>query len=384
MRTIFTAALQESQERNSPNMKITRVENIVLKREPVNAVSDSLHTYDVGGHLLTRIYTDDGIVGNGITYFGRIASGMETVKLIIDRELAPLLIGREPCWIRQFRSEMFVATEYYGTVGVANFAIASIDNALWDIMGKAAGLPVGKLLGARREAIPAYAMVGWYYKGGEAEFVKQCADAVEEGFTALKIKIGRDSLSADIIRIKAIKREFGEDFRVMVDANCAFDEAEALKRGSVYEELGVYWFEEPLQPYLRDAHTRLANALKLPIAIGENYYTRHQFYDIIKAGCADIVQPDNRRAGGVTEWMDIAAISEAAGLKLASHGGGPGNINVLCAIENAIYIESGSLKNDDDMLQYQMKMKDGCLLMPDVPGMGTDVKEEYIKRYRVG
>lgn len=365
-------------------MKITKVETIILQKPVENPVSDSLHTYNVGGHLLTKIYTDEGIVGSALTYFGRIPSGMKTVKLIIDSELSNVIVGQDPHMVRKLRNEMFVATEYYGTVGVANFAIAAIDNALWDIIGKAAGVPTAMVLGARRKKIPAYAMVGWYYEGGMREFIRQCEMAADEGFGAVKIKVGRESLAKDIERIKAIHDALGEEFRVMVDANCIFDEAEALRRGYAYEELGVYWFEEPLQPYLRVAHTRLKDKLRIPIAVGENYYTRHQFYDVIREDCVSIVQPDNRRAGGVTEWMDIGAISEVAGLKLASHGDGPGNVNVLCAIENAIYIESGSLKTANEMFQTQMKMKDGCILLPDAPGMGNDVAEDYIKKYRVG
>ena len=364
-------------------MKITDIETIVTKNEVKNPVSDSLHTYDVGGNVITKIYTDEGITGYASTFFGRIHSGMETIKLIIDREIKPLLIGKEPFYVRKIRNEMFVATEYYGTVGIANFAISAVDIALWDIVGKYAKLPVAKLLGARRDAIDAYAMVGWYYGGGVNEFIQQCIDAASEGFTAVKLKVGRDSLKDDIERIKAIRAELGSDFRVMVDANCAFDEAEALRRGKAYEELDVFWFEEPLQPYMRDSHIRLAEKLTIPIAIGENYYTRHQFYDIIKAGCVDIVQPDNRRAGGVTEWLDIAAISEAAGLKLASHGGGPANVNLLCAIENAIYLESGSLKHENKMLTTSLKMKNGAILMPDAPGMGTEIQEDFIKFYRI-
>ena len=132
--------------------------------------------------------------------------------------------------VRKIRNDMYVATEYYGTVGVANIAIAAIDNALWDIMGKAAGLPAAMVLGARREAIPAYAMVGWYYGGGMKEFIKQCEDAAAEGFGAVKLKVGRDSLAEDQERIRAIHKALGEEFRVMVDTNCFFDEAEALRR----------------------------------------------------------------------------------------------------------------------------------------------------------
>ena len=172
------------------------------------------------------------------------------------------------------------------------------------------------------------------------EFVRQCTDAADEGFRAVKLKVGKDTLEEDVKRIRAIRSELGDEFRIMVDANCAFDEAEALRRGRAYEKLGVFWFEEPIQPYMRDSHARLARELDIAIAIGENYFTRHQFYDVLKAGCADIIQPDNRRAGGVTEWMDIGAICDVMGIPLASHGGGPGNVNVLCAIESAIYTAS--------------------------------------------
>jgi L-alanine-DL-glutamate epimerase-like enolase superfamily enzyme len=364
-------------------MKITGVKTIVLKREVKNPVSDSLHTYDVGGHLITMVDTDEGITGYGLTHFGRIESGMETVRLIVERALSPEIMGEDPHFIRKLRNSMFVATEYYGTLGVANCAIAAVDCALWDIVSKKAGLPLAKYLGARREAIPAYAMVGWYFKGGEEDFLRHCRDAVEEGFRALKIKVGKGPLKEDIERIRLMHREFGDEFRVMVDANCIFDEAEATYRGKAYEDEGVYWFEEPMQPYMRDSHVRLAQTLRMPIAIGENYFTRHQFYDIIKAGCVDIVQPDGRRAGGPTEWLDISVISEVAGIKLASHGGGPVNVNVLCALENAIYLESGSLKSENRMLKTRLTMRDGAILIPEAPGVGLDFNEDYIAKYRI-
>jgi len=363
-------------------MKITGVETKVLRYEVKNPVSDSLHTYDAGCTMLTRVFTDEGITGYATTYFGRIKSGPDTVKIIIDKEMAPVLIGEDPFFARKIRNKLWVVSEYYGTAGVAHFAISALDICIWDIIGKALGQPVCKILGGCRDRIPVYAMVGWYYKN-EKEFIKQCTEAFEEGFKAVKLKVGKDSLEDDVMRIKAIKSELGSDFRIMVDANCAFDEIEAMRRGRAYEELGVYWFEEPMQPYLRDSHVRLASALDIPIAIGENYYTRHQFYDVIKMGAVDIVQPDNRRAGGVTEWMDIASISEAAGLKLASHGGGPANVNILCAIPNAIYMESGSLKGENKMLVTQLTMVDGEILLPDVPGMGTEIREDYIKAHCV-
>ena len=121
-------------------MKITQVQTKVLQKKVQNAKADSLHTYDVGGKLLTILRTDEGIEGYGITYLGRIPSGMATVKLIVDQVCAPLLIGRDPFFNGQIRQELYVATEYYGTLGVANFALAAVDQALWDIKGKACGM----------------------------------------------------------------------------------------------------------------------------------------------------------------------------------------------------------------------------------------------------
>jgi len=329
------------------------------------------------------IHTDEGVTGYAITYFGRIKSGPDTMKVIIDKELAPLLVGQDPFYSRMIKNRLWVATEYYGTVGISTYVISAIDIALWDICGKALNKPVSHLLGVAKDRIPAYAMVGWYYEGGDNMFVQRCTDAAEEGFKAVKIKVGRDSLADDLHRIKLIKKELGDEFRVMVDANCIFDEAEAFRRGRAYEAHGVYWLEEPMQPYLRDSHRKLAEALDIPIAIGENYYTRHQFHDVIHHKAVDIVQPDGRRAGGVTEWLDIAAISEAAGLKLACHGGGPANVNLLCTMNNSIYLETGSLKSENQVLKYKMLMEDGEILLPDAPGMATEINEEYIEKYRV-
>lgn len=364
-------------------MKITRVVTTVLKKPIKTPFGGSQYTYDVGGYLLTQVHTDDGHIGHATTYFGLIASGMATVKMIIDKELAPLLVGEDPHFVRALRRKMHARVEYYGTVGVATMAISAIDICLWDLIGKAAGLPTAMVLGASRTSVPAYAMVGWYFEGGNKQLVEHCVAAAEEGFTAVKIKVGRGSLEEDVERIRAVRSALGDSYRIMVDANCAFDEMEALRRGYAFQDLGIYWYEEPMPPQFRQAHARLREKLRIPIAIGENFFTRYQFYDAIREGCADIVQPDNRRAGGVTEWMDIASISEVSGLKLASHLGGSGNVNVMCAIDNVLYLECEGIKHDNEMLMHPLVMVDGEVQMPTVPGMGNELKPEFIEQCRV-
>ena len=358
-------------------MKVTSVTITTIIHEVKNPVFDAMWTYDAGGHLITRVHTDEGITGIAHTGFGRIKKGVHILKTLIEDELAPALVGQDPFFVRQARQKLWDAAHYHSVVGLPQFGIAALDTALWDIVGKKLGLPVAKVAGAVRDRIPAYAMVGWYYDN-ESDFIKKCEEAVEEGFKALKIKVGRYSLQNDIDRINLVRGAVGDDVTIMVDANQIFDYNEAVRRGRVYEEMGVYWFEEPMPPEFVESHIRLAQKLDIPIAAGENHYTRFQFYEAIRQGAMDIVQPDNRRAGGFTEWLEIGAISDAAGLKLASHGGGPGNVNMLCVLPNALFLESSSLKSENKMLKTRMKMVDGEILLPDAPGMGHDVDDEYV------
>jgi L-alanine-DL-glutamate epimerase-like enolase superfamily enzyme len=155
----------------------------------------------------------------------------------------------------------------------------------------------------------------------------------------------------------------GKDRRVMLDANQVFDRNEALRRGRLYQQMGVYWYEEPLPPHDYEGFAVLAQELDVRIASGENLYTKYQFAELINRRGADIVQPDNRRAGGVTEWLEIAALADAAGLHVASHGGGNANMNMLCAMPNALYMETSGV---------QKRMVNGEVLAPEEPGMSTE------------
>jgi L-alanine-DL-glutamate epimerase-like enolase superfamily enzyme len=343
---------------------------------------DGMWTYDAGGMLIVRVHAEDGTVGYAASNFGRIKNGVYILKRLIEDELAPALVGHDIFYARGNRKLLWDAAHYHDVTGLAQFGIAALDIAVWDAVGKVLKLPCAKVVGACRDRIPAYAMVGWYYDE-EERFIQHCEEAVEEGFQALKIKVGRYGLDDDLARIRLVRRTVGDKIRLMVDANQALDFPEAVRRGRAYEQEGMYWFEEPMPPHMVENHSRLAAALDIPIAIGENHYTRYQYYEMIRAGMADIVQPDNRRSGGFTEWLEIGAIADAAGLKLASHGGGPANVNMLCVLPNAIFLESGSLKGENRMQKHRMRMEGGCLLMPDVPGMGTEVDEEYV-RFLVG
>lgn len=237
--------------------------------------------------------------------------------------------------------------------------------------------------GGFHQAIPAYAMVGWYYET-EEEYKRAIIAALDEGFKAVKIKVGRGPLEEDIRRIEQAKQLLGKDHVMMVDANQVFanDVPKALRRGRAYQRLGAFWYEEPLPPYEKEGYAELAAALDINIATGENLYTKYEFLDYMLRKAMDIVQPDNRRAGGVTEFMEIAALADAFGLRVASHGGGPTNVHMLCSMPNAVYLETGGVKNETTY-QEALKLVDGKILAPQTPGMGSELRAEFVEKHRL-
>jgi len=358
------------------SLKIVGLETDVLRRPPGTPIYDAIHKLGVdNGSVVLRLRTDAGITGWASSSFGMIPGGPKVVQTILEQEIRPVLIGQDPSFPRRIRADLWKALEYQGVGGVTQFAIGAVDIAVWDILGKHAGMPVYKMLGAYRDRMPVYSMCGWYYDedANLSKYRKSLTTAVEQGYRAVKIKVGRDSMADDERRIRAAFDVVGKG-RVMVDANQVFNRNDALRRGRLYQQLGCFWYEEPLPPQDMEGFTLLAQELDMRIATGENLATKYAFADLIARKGADVVQPDNRRAGGVTEWMEIAALADAHGLELASHGGGNTNLNMLLAMPNAIYMETSGAH----------KMIDGEYPAPEEPGMSSEVPEADIRRYKVG
>ena len=231
------------------------------------------------------------------------------------------------------------------------------------------------MLGAVRDRMPAYAMCGWYRENDKdhSQYKRTIEETLEMGYRAFKVKVGKFDLDDDVDRIQVGFKSAGKGIRIMVDANQAYNRAEALRRGRVYQQLGVFWYEEPVVPYDREGYAEIAAVPDMRVAGGENEYNKHSFMDLLLKKVVDVVQPDNRRAGGPTEWMEIAAISDGFGVELASHGGGSANMNVLCAIPNAIYMESGG----------KQKLVNGEVLAPEEPGMSSQPAADFIAKHKV-
>lgn len=345
-------------------MKITKVEvtfEVAPPRE--RPIRDALQVLDGGGTVHVSIEARDGlsdvVVGRSSTGFGRLRAAPAVLSHLIEEELVPEILGEDPFLIRKIRDTLWRQTDYHGSTGLSLLGVSAIDVALWDLVGHALQQPVWRLLGPVRDAMPAYAMVGWL--NFSVEELKPIAEkAVAQGFVGVKMKVGCPTLEEDVERIKAVRGVVGNEMKLMVDANQVFSLPEALRRGRVYQELGCFWFEEPLRADDHAGLAELAANLDLRVASGENDFGKRQFRDLFERRAVDVVQPDLRRAGGATECLEIAALAAAFDVAYASHGGGP-HLHLLAAMPNAIYMESGYLPEGG-------KLVNGCIPLPEGPG----------------
>jgi L-alanine-DL-glutamate epimerase-like enolase superfamily enzyme len=350
----------------APPMRVTRVDvrhsSRPASKDPIR---DALQTLTGGGSVEVEVTTDDGLVGRASTSFGRLDGAPKTLATLIETELVPKLIGRDPFFVGQIVEDLKRETEYQGTFGLTTFGISALDVALWDLVGKASKLPCYRLWGAYRDRLPAYAMVGWLNYDVDT-LRRKCTDAIEHGFTAVKMKVGEPTLEEDLKRVEAVRREVGSDVAIMTDANQSLTVAEALRRGQALSEWKVYWFEEPIAAHDLDGYVELTARLSVPVATGENLYGRDQFAQFLSRRACRFIQPDLRRAGGPTEIRAIAALASSFGVPYASHGGGPEALSLLMCAPSAVWLETGipTGPNARPIIEH------GMALAPTGPGFG--------------
>ncbi len=369
-------------------MKITDVETILLHMPGASAYSDAQHHFGNRSALAIRLHSDVNVTGHGYLGLGVAPHVADALQVLVERQLAPVLIGQDPFFPRRLRDRLWHEIEYAGVEGVNHLALTALDAAIWDLMARSLRVPGWKLLGACRERIPAYAMVGWYYDDDDAadtldHFRKAIAQAMEDEMAGVKIKVARGSLEEDVQRIEAARALVGKDGLLMVDANQVLDRVEALRRGRVYEELGCYWFEEPLRPHDKAGYGWLAAALDIPIATGENEYAKYHVQELIAAGGCDILQPDARRTGGPSEWMEIAGLAAAHHVPIASHGGDGVTTHLLMATPSAIWCETGGKPKGPGSFTDRAVIEGGYVYAPEGIGFGMELRQEIIDRFAV-
>lgn len=376
-------------------MKITNIKTTLLYKPFKTAIANASRVIPGRDIILIEIETDEGLTGVGFLTGMGVAYNSEAglVKDNIDRALKPMLIGCDPFAREHLWRKIFRATTRFGRKGATIRALSGIDIALWDLAGKAAGLPVYKMIGYDKADIPAYASGGYYGGSGEND-VEALAEEVQsytaKGYKAIKIKVGRKEVKEDIRRITQIRRLVGNDIELMVDANEAWNVNDAIRFCEGVKDLDLYWVEEPLEPDDLTNHKVLADKTCIPIASGESEFTKYGFWGLIKNGVR-IIQPDATRVGGISEWLKVAALGQCLNLPCVPHAVQELHVTCVACASNSPFTEyflpEHPMQEFISELFVQsteaMKMKNGKISPLDVPGLGLGYDPEVAKHYTV-
>jgi galactonate dehydratase len=324
--------------------------------------------------LFLKIETDEGITGIGE------CSGWPRVIETAIKDLTPLLIGEDPTHIEKLWQKMMVAIMGHGMLGtVGGGAMTGIDMALWDIKGKALGVPVWNLLGGKvRDRIPIYS---------HANTVEQALKVKSRGIKAIKC----GGVSDPVRKVDKLREAVGDEMDIAIDLHGApwMTPADACRLARKLEPYELMWLEDPIAPENVDGYRRIRDAAHIPLAAGERSATIFGERQLIEQELVDIIQPDTGRAGGITQMKKIAAMAEAHYIQFAPHSGSLGPVaeyaalHLLAAIPNALILE----RLDDDwegraqVIQPNPIQEDGSIAVPDAPGLGCDIDEEFVARF---
>tara|TARA_Y100001936_G_scaffold110891_1_gene109045 strand:+ start:1253 stop:2350 length:1098 start_codon:yes stop_codon:yes gene_type:complete len=364
-------------------LKIIDVKTKIYKWDLPQPITNGLHTYTSVSLNIIEVHTDEGIKGIGLS--AGIKDGEKIVKEIVEY-FKPKLIGLNPL-DNEMIWKLLWEPKIVGRRGITTRVISGIDLALLDFKSKLAQMPAYKLLGGYTNKVRAYIAGGYYEDGkGEKELAEEMEDNLNLGATAVKMKIGGVSVDDDIKRIQTVRNAVGSNVDIMVDANCAYNLNDAIKIADKMEKYDIFWFEEPLLPDDYNGYQILSSKSAVPIATGENEYTKYGFNQLIEKKGATIIQPDALVLGGSTEFMKIASLADINHLSIAPHGNQNVHVQLLCAIPNGLILEYYVSTTDPlwgQIYEYDLSLKNGMVSPPDVPGLGLEIKEKNLEKYRV-
>lgn len=346
---------------------------------------------DTVGGIIVQVYTDQGITG-----LGEFEAPYAEAQAVLERQVLPRIRGQNPLHIARLWEVLHQAIG-----GKPDQMLGGIDVALWDILGKACGQPIYRLLGGCEEQVMVYVALSMKQPEVIAE---ECTRFRAEGYRAIKLRVGlgqvgldkAGSMRKDVRIVERARQILGDDFIIGVDTDKTYDRAMALQMGERLHDLGVAWFEEPLQARERAAYVQemkyLKGVIQVPLSGGQGFHTRFEFRDIVSQQAVDIVQPDCARCGGITELRRIADLAGTWELACMPHVGcGCGydirvvaTAHVLASIPNAMYLCYPAYDTPlrSDLFKEPPKVVKGYLTMPQKPGLGIELDEDALAEYR--
>jgi len=387
-------------------MKITGIVSHVLGYDLAEPLGYSQQYYTRRTAHLVEVRTDEGVSGWGECFGpGNVAIAN---KDIVEKVIQPMILGDDPLDRDVVWHKVYNFLRDHGQKGMPMQALSGVDIALWDIAGKIAGLPLHKLIGGahrHRVTVYGYGMMLRPEPVGElaARFTDEAAAIRDMGFAAAKMKMGLGP-GPDVKLAEAVRRGVGDDFPFMADANHCYTTSDAFHVGRALEELGAYWFEEPVAPEDRDGYRELRKGLKVNISGGEAEYGRWGWHDLLKSRGLDIAQPEVCALGGVTEYLRVLALCHTHFTPVVNHVWGSAiavavNLHLLAAMpplpgglhpwEPMLEFDTTHNSFRDDLLteplniQRQVASSGGTAAIPSGPGLGVEPDMDFIRRHEI-
>lgn len=360
--------------------KIQKVEVHLVSMPVTGGFSDATRKVETLGYTIVRITTDQGLEGIGVTYH---EVGGEATKALIVNNIAPKLIGRDPLETEVIWQEMFHYLRGVGRKGLTFCALSAVDIALWDLKGKIFGCPLYRLWGGNRKRVPVYASGGWTSYSDE-ELVEEMKSVVAQGYRTIKFKVGVEGGEAparDVVRVRKVREAVGDEIKILLDANNCWDAATAVQFANRVRDYQITFLEEPV--FADDLYglAKFKRGTDIPLATGEHEYTRFGVRDLLMHEAADVVQCDATRAGGFTEMLKIAGMTQAWNVKFAPHAMENIHIHLVSAVPNSLYLER-LLMFEEITGQIYLNApvpQDGFMEIPDLPGLGLQLNMDFIR-----
>lgn len=367
-----------------PDLTITNVETTML-RVPLDRVYKGSHyRMTHRSTIITRITTASGIVGEA--YAGDEDAGLEEINSIIKNEITPLIIGMDGFAIERVWQTTRPATwDILRDRRLGLVATACIDVALWDAIGKAFGAPLWRIWGGYRNSVPVITIGGYYAE--DANISAEVNELVEQGFAGMKFKVGGLSPDEDLVRVREARKAGGPDFALAVDANQGWTPAEAIRFSRMAEDLDLLWFEEPCQwQNDRRAMREVRSRGPIPICAGQTEFSAAGCRDLMDTGSIDFCNFDSSWSGGPTEWRRVAAMATTYDVRMAHHEEPHSAAHLLASIPHGTYLEYFHPQRDPiwhNLIANAPELKGGTITLTDAPGLGWELDQDYIAKYRI-
>src|SRR5881394_2388922 len=352
-----------------------------LVRVPVDPPrGDAIQQFDAIELPIVAIADSSNRTGIGFGY--TIGTGGSSILELLRAELLDWLIGQDARRITFIHEHLSKSINALTPGCISSTALAAIDVALWDLAGKRTETPLSILLGGAKDRVLIYnTHVGWLNRPID-EMVKLCKQAVKkDGFRALKLKLGKEDPEEDRERVARVREVVGTKVKLMIDANQSWSLDEATRRLKLLEEFDLIWIEEPLPATDIQGFIELGKRIRIPRAGGESLYSPAAFYDYLRQGALDILQPDVARVGGITNAMKVCHLAQAANLPVAPHVSSELSVSIAAAVPNSMMIEY--VPQMEPVLKKQVRIEDGYAIASDIPGHGIEFDEKALDKFAV-